>query len=288
MRILLGLSLAAALWGQEARSYRIFRGDGTAASLDDVVTKAKEASVLFLGESHDDPTGHLLELEILKRMKSDGPVALSLEMFESDVQPVLDEYLSGLITEEHLLASGRAWKNYKSDYRPMVEFAKAEKLPVVAANAPRRYVNRVSRLGALALAELQGSAKAVLPPLPYADASERYAIKFHDIMKKQQPDRKVDPVKSLAAQSLWDASMAHSIARALRQAPERKVVQVNGSFHSEDRLGILEHLERYRPGTRSVVVTMLSHKAFPEWQAELENKGDFVIVTDPALPRTMK
>jgi uncharacterized iron-regulated protein len=201
---------------------------------------------------------------------------------------VLDEYLTGMITEEHLLLSGRAWKNYRTDYRPMVEFAKAERMPVVAANAPRRYVNRVSRLGAAALAELPAGAKAVLPPLPYADASERYGAKFHDVMKKQQSERKIDPVKSLAAQSLWDASMAHSIAEALRQAPDCRVVQVNGSFHSEDRLGILEHLERYRPGTRSIVVTMLSHKSFPDWQTELAGKGDFVIVTDPALPRSMK
>ena len=123
--------------------------------------------MVFLGESHDDPTGHLLELEILRRMKEQGPVLLSLEMFETDVQPVVDEYLSGLITEEHLRASGRAWKNYKTDYRAMVEFAKEHHLPVVAANAPRRYVNRVSRLGAPALSELPAGAKAILPPLPY-------------------------------------------------------------------------------------------------------------------------
>lgn len=245
---------------------------------------------MFLGETHDDPTAHTLELELLKSLHAAGPVVLSMEMFERDVQSVLDEYLSSTIIEEHLLASGRAWSNYKSDYRPLVEFAKEQKLPVVAANAPRRYVNRVTRLGRESLDSLSSHARATLPPLPYAEASERYGKKFHEVMEKvrRQSNRPVDPVKSLAAQSLWDAAMAFSIAEALMRHPNSRVVQVNGSFHSEDRLGIPEHLERYRPGTKSVVVTMVSHKNYPAWDAELAGKGDFVIITDPSLPRSGK
>jgi len=283
------LACVFGLSAQDPAAYRIFRGDGSPASLDDIVAQAKQAQVVFLGESHDDPTGHLLEFAILKRLESQGPVLLSLEMFERDVQPVLDEYLTGAITEEHLLASGRAWRHYKTDYRALVEFAKERSLPVVAANAPRRYVNRVSRLGASALEELPAQAKALLPPLPYAEASEPYAAKFHALMLKMKEEgaqpRPVDPIKSLAAQSLWDASMAFSLAEALMRQPKRTAIHVNGSFHTEERLGILDHLERYRPGTRSLVVTMLAPKHFPEWQAELKQKGDFVIVTNPALKR---
>ena len=80
--------------------------------------------------------------------------------------------------------------------------------------------------------------------------------------------------------------MAFSLAESLMRQPKRTALHINGSFHSEDRLGILDHLERYRPGTRSLVVTMVAPKFFPNWQAELRNKGDFVIVTNPALTRT--
>ena len=74
-------------------------------------------------------------------------VALSLEMFERDVQHILDEYLQDLITESQFKSSARPWEHYDADYRAMVEMAKAVGVPVLAANAPRRYVNRVSRLG---------------------------------------------------------------------------------------------------------------------------------------------
>jgi uncharacterized iron-regulated protein len=300
------LALATGIGGlaADAPAYRVFRADGTAASLEDAVAEAGQATVTFLGESHDDPTAHVIEFEFLKLLHANGPLVLTLEMFERDVQYVLDEYLDSQIGEDHLIASGRAWRHYKTDYRPLIEFAKANKIPVVAGNAPRRYVNRAGLHGQKSFDVLSAAAKATLPPLPYAEASERYAKKFHDIMEKMrreaeerakaenkpqaQPARKRDPAKALEAQSLWDASMAYSISDALMRHPGSRILQVNGSFHSEDRLGILDHLERYRPATKSVVITMLSHKSYPNWNEELTGKGDFVIVTDPSLPRSGK
>jgi len=211
-----------------------------------------------------------------------------MEMFERDVQYVLDEYLASEIGEEHLLSSGRSWRSYRTDYRPLIEYAKEHKIPVVAGNAPRRYVNRVTRMGPESLAELSAAARATLPPLPYAAASAPYAERFHETMKKvpRDPARPFDPQKGLAAQSLWDASMAYAIAEAMMKHPRAKIVQLNGSFHSEYRQGILDHLEIYRPGTKSVVVTIAPFKSFPEWDTELSAKGDFVIVTDPSLVRS--
>lgn len=284
------VALLVALMASAAEpSYRVYRGDGSPATLDQIAEAATAAEVLFLGETHDDPTAHALQSDLFKRMHAIGPVALTMEMFERDVQYVVNEYLASQIGEDHLLASGRAWRAYKTDYRPLVEFAKENRIPVVAGNAPRRYVNRVGRLGRESLAELSDSAKGSLPPLPYAEASADYAKRFHDVMAKvrvENPDRKPDPVKQLAAQSLWDASMAFSIAETMMRFPRARIVQLNGSFHSEYRQGILDHLAVYRPGTKSVVVTMAPHKSFPEWNAELANKGDFVIVTDAKLTRS--
>ena len=82
------------------------------------------------------------------------------------MQIVLDEYLNGLISEDHFLLSSRPWKNYKTDYRPLVEIAKQNKLSVIAANAPRRYVNMVSRNGRDSLNGLSKQAKEWLAPLP--------------------------------------------------------------------------------------------------------------------------
>ncbi len=288
-----------------ANQYHVFRGDGTPASLDDVVAAAQKATVTFLGENHDDPVGHYLELQLLQRLAANH-IALSLEMFERDVQNVVNEYLAGLITQEHLISSGRAWGNYKTDYRPLIEYAKEHHLPVIAANAPRRYVNRVSRMGKDSLDALDTQAKASLPPLPYSDASPAYTNKFQKLMEEMQkeqaksaPPKPTTPAKDgktqpsapahdprwdLQAQSLWDASMADSIAKWLDQHPDGHVLQMNGSFHSEQHMGIPEHLLRYRPSTTTLVVTMRPDKSFPNWNGgTLANLGDFVIVTDPVL-----
>ena len=271
------------------KNYRVYRGDGTPSSLNDVFEAAGGAVVTFVGEEHDDPVAHYLELEVLKALPT-AKAVLAMEMFERDVQSVVDEYLSGIITEEHLIASGRAWPGYKTDYRPMVEHAKENHIRVIASNAPRRYVNRVSRLGKESLSALSDEAKATLAPLPYAEASTEYAENFRRVMeevKKQQPPEKNprDPRFGLQAQSLWDATMAYSIAESLIQNPDGHLLHINGSFHSEHRLGILEHLQRYRPNTPTLVVTVTPRDDFPKWSAKLANTGDFVIVTDAALEK---
>jgi uncharacterized iron-regulated protein len=272
--------------------YSIYRGDGTAATLDQLVAESRAAVVTFLGESHDDPVAHYLEEQILRRTW--GPeAALSLEMFERDVQYVLDEYLAGLITEAHLISSGRAWKNYVPDYRPLIEFAKEKKMPVVAANAPRRYVNRVSRLGAAALAGIEPEGRRFLPPLPYEEASAEYAAKFTRVMEEHREGGKPPSPESISlalqAQSLWDAAMAYSIADFLTRHPGKRVLHVNGSFHTANRLGTVEHLLRYRPNTPLVVVTILPEASFPRFDSKgMSGAGTFVVVTDPTLPRSYR
>jgi uncharacterized iron-regulated protein len=284
------------------KHYRVYDGKGTPTTLDAMLQRLHDVDVVFLGESHDDPVAHLLQARLLRQLHErrrgqakPRPLALALEMFERDVQPVLDEYLAGLITEKAFRDSSRPWNNYEKDYRPLVEFAREQHLPVIAANAPRRYVNRVSRLGAASLADVPEPQRRGLPPLPYAAASPAYAARFQEIMKKHTPSKTGTPPEKapkdaghgIEAQSLWDATMAYSVAEFLLHHSQAHVVHVNGSFHSAKRMGIPEHLVRYRPGTSFLVVTMTPHKGFPEFAAgDLADAGDFVIVTDPALPRS--
>lgn len=270
--------------------YRIYRGDGTPATMEQLLAESKAASVTFLGELHDDPVAHFLEEQILRRAWEPA-LALSLEMFERDVQYVVDEYLAGLITEDHLKKSGRAWKNYPSDYKPLLEFAKEKKMAVLAANAPRRYVNRVSRTGAASLDALGPEAKQFLPPLPYAKASPDYAAKFNKEMNEHREKGSAPSpeaaARTLEAQSLWDAGMAYSIAEFLTRNPGKRVVHVNGSFHTAQRLGTVEHLLHYRPQTSIVVITMIPDAGFPAFKADtMSNQGTFVIVTDAKLARS--
>ena len=168
-----------------AENYKIYdTKNKQIISLDKIIADCKNADVLFFGEEHNDSVCHYLEAEIFKALHKQfgDKLTLSLEMFETDNQLALNEYLEGFINEDRFSKDVRLWGNYK-DYRPMIEYAKQNHITVIAANAPRRYVNMVSRRGMRSLDSLSKDAKKYLPPLPYDTLSGRYREKFMEVMK---------------------------------------------------------------------------------------------------------
>lgn len=289
-----------------SEDYQVYTADGAPSSLEAVLAALDEADVLLIGELHDDRVGHAVELALLEGATARydvesgesgrrRPVVLSLEMFERDVQHVVDEYLDSLITEDHFLRSSRPWDHYESRYRALVEHARADGIPVVAANAPRRYVNRVTRLGAEALLELSAEARSWLPPLPYPPASDAYRAEFEAVMAEAvaavqavdttdagaptgAPAHSIE--NALQAQTLWDATMGYSIARALEAHPGGLVLHMAGSFHVKNGTGIPERISDYRPSARVVSVVMERERDVGAWNAEEHaGLGDFVVLT---------
>lgn len=301
-RILLFIALLAQLapcaraQSAAAIRYRAFDSKGRAVKLEEVIEALDNADVLFVGERHDDAVGHALEAEMLRladERYSQGSgkrreVALSLEMFERDVQTVLDEYLGGLISERHFLLSSRPWNNYATDYKPLVDYARAHRLPVIAANAPARYVSRVNAEGPASLSSLSKEARAWLPPLPFPEASAAYAAKFNSFMSggaaaQQTPANPHGGMHLLEAQTLRDASMAYAVSEFLKRGRDPLVVQVNGTFHSEGRMGVPEQLAHYRRKARAVVVTIVPVEDNAVFDAAtMSSLGDFIILTVPA------
>lgn len=292
---LLAVVLSVSGMGQVTLSdehFRVFDTKGKASDLAAIAKAFAENDAVFLGEMHDDAVGHAVQLELFKiavqQQSEKRRVTLSLEMFERDVQIVLDEYLSGQISENHFMLSSRPWGNYKTDYRPLVEHAKEKKLYVVAANAPRRYVNMVSRTGRDSINALSPQAKTWLAPLPFAEPSEAYAKKFKALMGPS-PEAQMGLEKILSSQSLWDATMAHSVAESLKKNKGSLVIHLNGSFHTESRLGTVEHLLKYRPKTKVLVVTMRYEDDFRNFDSSNHTGlGDFVILTDAKQPRSKR
>lgn len=155
--------------------FSCFRATGEPVTLAEVLAAAEQAEVLLFGETHDDPVAHQLELYLLMQIQARRPCTLSLEMFETDVQPVVDEYLAGLIREADFMLDARPWTNYSADYRRMVEFSKAHGMPVSAANVPRRYIGAVGRdANALAHGAWPAATHERLPPLPLPTPSPSY------------------------------------------------------------------------------------------------------------------
>ena len=288
--------------------YRVFTGSGDRATIDDVVQAMAAQQVVFIGETHDDPTGHMLELELLRRATAaygdsaatQRPVSLSLEFFERDAQLPLDEYLAGLIPESTFRTDARPWPRYQTDYRPLVEFSREHGLKVIASNAPRRYVSMVARNGRDALSRLGEEALRFLPPLPFPAASAAYRdqwISTISAVMEQEGMKCGVPVEHAAApagshqnmgnqldsQVLWDAAMAHAISRHLAAEPSALVLHMVGGFHVERGTGTPEQLQHYMPGARSMVVLLRPVDDIDTFEPAPHGEwGDFVIQTDRA------
>ena len=236
--------------------YQAFDAAAEALPLGTMLDEATRADVVFLGEIHDDPTGHALELAVLSGLADRAagrPVVLAMEMFEADVQTVLDEYLAGRISERDFLEAARPWQNYP-DYRPLVELAKARGMRVVASNAPVRYVRMLSRGDSLV--GLSPEALAWLPPLPAAPASEAMAAAFSEAMGGMSGHGSPSLAGMTAAQNLRDASMAYRTAQALGAPGRPLVVHVNGGFHTAGGRGVPEHLARFAPAAKTFLVAI--------------------------------
>jgi uncharacterized iron-regulated protein len=249
------------------------------SDLESLAAAAARSDVVFFGEQHNDGNAHRLQralLEAVSRRRSD--VVLSLEMFERDVQGVLDAYLAGQIDEATFRTRARPWPNYEADYRPLVEFAKAKGWRVIAANVPRTIASAVSRSGLEAVTTLPDSAR------PWAAADfwcpqDDYFTRFGASMGGHGPTTPEGMQKFYEAQCVKDETMAESIVRARSVADAPLVIHMNGSFHSDYRDGTAERVTRR--GVKRVMV--ISAMPVPDLDAvtpRVERKrGEWLVFT---------
>lgn len=283
------------------KNYKIYSASsGKEVSISEIAEEMKNYDVLFFGEEHNDSVAHYLESKIFETLygKFAAKLALSMEMFDRDVQTVMNEYLGGSIREKHFTKDARVWSNYR-DYKPMVEFAKNNKLDVICANAPSRYTNLAGRKGQKALIELSAESKKYFAPLPYDTASGKYYEKLMNLSghapstdtsaKKAPAMPFMGNFNLITAQSLWDATMAHSLSEYLKKNQGKKVMQVNGRFHSDEGFAIVSQLKKYNPKIKALIISTGTDESYPniDWNKH-KHLGDYVIITDPAVPNTYK
>lgn len=251
---------------------------GAGSSQEALFDAAARADVVFVGELHDDKAAHRLELDLLRALADQGrPVVLVMEMFERDVQPALDAYLTGGIDEARMLARTRPWSNYKQDYRPLLEFARARHWPVVAGNIPRPLASKIAKQGLATLTALpaaeraQAAADLQCPQGPYRD---KFIAEMSEMAGHGGKGGKPDLGRMFEAQCAKDETMAQSVAARL--IPRTTVVHLNGVFHSDEGLGVVEGLKRRRPNANTLVIS-ITKGAAP--QSAKRALGDFVIWT---------
>ena len=234
-------------------------------SVEQLADALKDYDVVFFGEWHDHPGNHLAEMALFRAIHQREPqLALSLEQFERDVQPVIDDYMAGRIGEEALQRRGRAWSNYPESYRPLVEYAKENALAVIAAEVPTRVVRCVGQEGPEFLTHLRpeqrnwAAAELHLDGGAYRDKFFRFLAEDNGHGEGAPTDMAGAPtaaaLRSFAAQATRDDTMAESIFLYLRKHPGQKVVHITGAFHVEGFLGTVERLKLRAPNLKIAVV----------------------------------
>lgn len=291
---------AVAIDASSLRSLSTFRGDGTAATFDEIVAAAAAADVVIMGESHGHPVGLPWAALLFEELTTAAPkAALSMEFFERDEQSRLDDYLKGVTDEPTFLKrTDRSPGNYPAGHRSMVERAKAMNRPVVAANTPRVIIRYLRGKDYSALANLTAE-QARLFRIPDGPPEGRYRADYDALMgpmietghgapaagkpaapamPAEQKQEKLDA--SFRSQHLWDWTMAESVVRAV-DAGNRPVMHVIGGFHSAFFGGTPQAMMKLRPGTKIVTISAIASTS-AELKEEDRGRADFVIYVGPS------
>lgn len=271
-------------FAQGKPAYRIFSKEGGEVSYQDMLQGIEEADVIFFGELHNNPIAHWLELEISQDLyKMQPELSLGMEMFEADDQLVVDEYLQGLILEKHLLSEAKVWPNYTTDYKPLLEFARANSLPFIASNIPRRYANLVYREGLEALDSLAAEARKWIAPLPLIVDTELpgYQKMISEMGDHVKPDKAINMVY---AQAIKDATMAYFIGNHISGGG--LILHINGAYHSRNGEGIIWYLNKINPRLRIRTIETVEQESIDQLQEEHKEVADYIIAIPKSMPKS--
>ena len=285
--LLSGLAmLAASIMPMHALgAYRLYNNSGEQISFETMIDSLGRAEVVFIGENHNCPISHWMELEITKALHGHWGDRLILgeEMMEADNQLILDEYLSGKISYDRFETEARLWPNYSTDYYPVVYYAKDNGIPFVATNVPRRYANAVNSGGLGVLDNFSEEARSYIAPLPIPFEYDTIAADAKFGIMQMLSQRTPEEMRYLAeAQALKDATMGWFIARNMK--PDTRFVHINGTMHSNSGDGIIPYLLHYRPGTRIATVTSVREDEIDNLDPTYLDMADLYIVVPVDFP----
>lgn len=271
------------------KPYEIFDKEGHRVSFETMADSLLKYDVVFFGELHNNPIAHWLQVELTSKLASlkDNEIVLGAEMFEKDNQLIVDEYLSGLIKEKTLIKDGKAWDNYKTDYAPLVNFAKDNSIPFIATNVPRRYASLVSKKGLDSLELVsKGARKKYMAPLPIEVPYANPSYKEMEVMMSGHGMHGAAK-NFIDAQAIKDATMGHSIVTSLKKKNKNKLfLHFNGNFHSKNHEGTAWYVQHYNKKLKIGVIAFVSQKDVSKLEDETKGNNEFTIVCKNTMTNT--
>jgi uncharacterized iron-regulated protein len=264
---------------QNKPSYLVYDQNGKKASYKDIINSSQKAEVLLFGEYHDNSVAHWLELEITKDLFGKKLLVLGAEMLEADNQKQVNQYLNSEVNQKKLDSTARLWPNYKTDYKPLVDFAKENKIDFIATNIPRRFASLVYKNGFEALDKLSIEEKIWIAPLPF-----QYDANLPGYSKMAQEMGGHGGENLPKAQASKDATMAYFINRNRKE--NSLFIHYNGSYHSDNFEGINWYLKQENPSIKIITIATVSQNDISKLEPEYLGKANFIIVIDEDVTKT--
>jgi uncharacterized iron-regulated protein len=265
-------------------AYSIFDKEGKEVDYDDMIESLLEAEFVLLGENHNDAMIHWLHFRMIQDMYTtgDSSMTIGVEFFERDDQLAIDEYFADFYTEKKFLQEAQFWSNYETDYRPVLEFAKNNKINYIGTNIPRRYASIIHKKGLSFLDSLSDEAKKMIAPIPFPiDTTIKSYKDIYSMMKSHGGTWDM-----VYAQMSKDATMAWFSLEHYN--PSKLFVHIQGAGHSDDYNGISWYLRNYRPESIIKTVSISPQKNMEELNESELNKADFIIVVPEDFIKTYR
>ncbi|HNR07647.1 MAG TPA: ChaN family lipoprotein [Saprospiraceae bacterium] len=277
--VIMNLVVISGMFSQSLPAYQLFTGKGKKLKYAQLLKRTAGKDLVLFGEEHNNPIAHWLQLRLTRDCSKQQPLVLGAEMIERDNQDELEAYLQGTITAKQLDSTARLWSNYKTDYAPLVNFAKQNKIPFIGTNIPRRFASLVAKNGFEALDTLSDLEKSWIAPLPVKYDAELPGYKNMLTIMAGHGGPNLPK-----AQAIKDATMAHFILQNLN--PETLFIHYHGSYHSENYEGILWYLLQEKPQLKYLTIATVSQTSLQRLDPGNLGKADVILAVDADMTKT--
>lgn len=262
-------------------AYLLYDKNGDLISYENLIDFSHQHDIIFFGEQHNNAIAHWLQFELIEELSEDGMKSLlvGMEMFEADQQILIDEYLEGKISQNSFENEARLWNNYKTDYKPIVEYAKENNIPVVATNIPRRYASTVYHKGLSAIDSLSTDAKKWIAPLPVDVDTTLQSYRNMSQMAHGHGGENL-----IYSQAIKDATMAHFILSNMDSSS--RMVHLNGSYHSNDYEGIVWYIKKEATDMKILTINTISAENIENVQPDRLQSADITLAVPLSMTKT--
>lgn len=266
---------------QNVEPFQLYTKNGKKISTKKFFNQIEDGEIILFGELHNNSIAHWLQLKTTQMMHQQHPISLGAEMLEANNQKQLNDYLSGAITQQVLDSTASLWVNHKTDYKPLVDFAKTNNLSFIATNVPRKFASHVYRNGLESLEEvLSDEDKLCIAPLPIAYDPELPGYKSMLTMMSDHENPNFPK-----AQAIKDATMAHFIYEEY-QSNKNQFIHFNGDYHSKNYEGIYWYLKHKDPSLKIITISTVEQSDVNSLEDDYVGQADFILVVDQEMTKT--